>query len=126
MNVAVPQLDDIEPDELRELESTPAKKAVERPVAVSSFGVPFKKMQAFMKEESLYGRMKGWRLASYIVKNGENMFQEQFVMQLIRQFDKIFQEEKTGLRLRPYGLAYFLYYSTYNRNSIYFIRFRYH
>lgn len=37
-----------------------------------------------------------------MIKTGDNLKQEQFAMQMINQFNIIFQKEETELMLRPY------------------------
>jgi phosphatidylinositol 4-kinase len=37
-----------------------------------------------------------------MIKTGDNLKQEQFAMQMINQFNIIFNKEETGLYLRPY------------------------
>ncbi|ETO10166.1 phosphatidylinositol 4-kinase, partial [Reticulomyxa filosa] len=44
-------------------------------------------------------------LQSVIFKSGEDMRQEQFAMQNIRLFQKIFQDAKLPLQLRPYSVV---------------------
>ncbi|ETO01602.1 phosphatidylinositol 4-kinase, partial [Reticulomyxa filosa] len=44
-------------------------------------------------------------LQSVIFKSGEDMRQEQFAMQIIRLFEKIFKDAKLPLQLRPYSVV---------------------
>jgi len=54
------------------------------------FGEQFKKKVERKKELSKYGSLNNWHLISFIVKAGDDLWQEQFVMQLLVQFQKIF------------------------------------
>ncbi|CAM9118050.1 unnamed protein product [Phaeothamnion confervicola] len=46
----------------------------------------------------------GWRLFPIIVKANDDLRQEQFVSQLIRQFDRIFRDAELDVWLRPYEI----------------------
>ena len=48
------------------------------------------------------GRHPGWKLIPIIVKSEDDLRQEQFALQLIRQFDRIFSDRGLGLFLQPY------------------------
>jgi hypothetical protein len=56
-----------------------------------------------MRQVSPYGRVAGWRLMPVIVKSNDDLRQEQFVSQLLFQFDSIFKAAKLPVWLRPYG-----------------------
>ncbi|KAI9268406.1 kinase-like domain-containing protein [Helicostylum pulchrum] len=47
-----------------------------------------------IRAESPYGHLPNWRLISVIVKNGADLRQEQFAIQLIREMQKIWQDTK--------------------------------
>ncbi|GAA5810872.1 hypothetical protein MFLAVUS_004300 [Mucor flavus] len=47
-----------------------------------------------IRAESPYGHLPNWRLISVIVKNGADLRQEQFAVQLIREMQKIWQDTK--------------------------------
>mmetsp|Transcript_17408 Transcript_17408/g.22768 ORF Transcript_17408/g.22768 Transcript_17408/m.22768 type:complete len:838 (-) Transcript_17408:1408-3921(-) len=51
-----------------------------------------------------WGSEKGWHLVPVIVKADDDLRQEQFALQLITQFDRIFRDAKLGLWLRPYDI----------------------
>jgi phosphatidylinositol 4-kinase len=45
-----------------------------------------------IRASSPYGHLPNWRLISVIVKNGSDLRQEQFAIQLIREMQKIWQD----------------------------------
>lgn len=50
-----------------------------------------------IRAASPYGHLPNWRLISVIVKNGADLRQEQFAIQLIREMQKIWQDTKTDV-----------------------------
>ena len=62
---------------------------------------------ATIRKHSSYGKVKGWRLASFIVKAGEDIRREALVMQVISKmkdwFDTEIPEENRPY-LRPYTI----------------------
>jgi phosphatidylinositol 4-kinase len=46
---------------------------------------------------SPYGHLPNWRLISVIVKNGADLRQEQFAIQLIREMQKIWEDTKVDV-----------------------------
>jgi len=92
----------------------PQGQLVERP-AVSTggallnrvFGQPWKEVCNEVRRTSPYGHVKGWRLASFILKAGEDIRREALVMQMISKFRDWFAEEipaETRPFLRPYTI----------------------
>ena len=57
------------------------------------------------KEFSPYGDLPGWNLHSCIVKCGDDLRQEVMAYQLLKQFQKIWDEEKLDLWLYPYSVV---------------------
>ena len=59
-----------------------------------------------IRNASPYGHVKGWRLASFIMKSGEDIRREAFVMQVITKLQQWFQEIPESQRpiLRPYTI----------------------
>lgn len=59
-----------------------------------------------IRDASPYGHVKGWRLASFILKSGEDIRREAFVMQIITKLQQWFQEIPEVHRpiLRPYTI----------------------
>ena len=60
-----------------------------------------------IREASPYGHVKGWRLASFILKAGEDIRREAFVMQIISKLQQWFQEEIPASHrpfMRPYTI----------------------
>ena len=59
---------------------------------------------AGIKAKSPYNEFASYKLRPVIIKGGDDLRQEIFAMQLIKKFHQIFQEENTGLYLRPYEI----------------------
>lgn len=57
-----------------------------------------------IRNSSPFGRLDGWRLASFIVKAGDDLRQEQVAMQIVALCSEIFREERLDLWLRPYSI----------------------
>jgi phosphatidylinositol kinase/protein kinase (PI-3 family) len=53
---------------------------------------------------SYNGHLPGWRLMPVIVKANDDLRQEQFVSQLLFQFDSIFKAAGLPVWLRPYDI----------------------
>lgn len=53
-------------------------------------------------KKSPFGALKGTKLKSFIVKAGDDLRQEQLAIQLIKQFELIFKEEKVDVYLRSF------------------------
>ncbi|CAM9330672.1 unnamed protein product [Chrysoparadoxa australica] len=58
-----------------------------------------------LREASPFGRLKGWKLASFIVKAGDDIRQEALAMQVISLVDQIFKRDGLPLWLRPYAIV---------------------
>jgi hypothetical protein len=56
-----------------------------------------------MKRSSPFGGLPGWRLVPVIVKANDDLRQEQFAAQLLKQFASIFVAAKIPVYMRPYG-----------------------
>lgn len=50
-----------------------------------------------IRANSPYGHLPNWRLISVIVKNGADLRQEQFALQLIREMQKIWEDTKVDV-----------------------------
>jgi hypothetical protein len=85
----------------RETETTPTLKPKE---TESAFGELFKDKRKRIKAKSNYGHLPNWNLKCFIIKHGDNVLQEQFVMQLINQFQRIWEEEGVPLTLTTYRI----------------------
>jgi len=73
----------------------------------SVFGDPWQKQCALIRQNSPFGHLKGWKLASFILKAGEDVRREVLVMQVIRKLHEWFTDEiPVELRptLRPYTI----------------------
>jgi len=68
------------------------------------FGEPWDKKSKRIQKESIHGNAEGWRLQPYIVKYGEEVLQEEFTMQMIVQFQRIFFETGVPVKLCPYRI----------------------
>ncbi|KAK4528619.1 hypothetical protein GAYE_SCF62G6564 [Galdieria yellowstonensis] len=58
-----------------------------------------------IRKASPFGHFAGWKLASFIVKAGDDLRQEQLAVQLIAQFRNIFVEEDLALWVRPFTVV---------------------
>ncbi|CAD8063214.1 unnamed protein product [Paramecium sonneborni] len=66
------------------------------------FGESAKDQEERIRDQSLFGKLKSWRLVHLIVKSGDNLKQEQFAMQLLSTIDQIFAIEDLPMRLSIY------------------------
>ncbi|KAG2228396.1 hypothetical protein INT48_008312, partial [Thamnidium elegans] len=66
--------------------------------------------KARLRAASSYGHLSNWRLISVIVKNGADLRQEQFAIQLIREFQRIWED--TGVDV---WVKYFRVLDAYTR-----------
>jgi phosphatidylinositol kinase/protein kinase (PI-3 family) len=57
------------------------------------FGQPWEEKCEEIRQASPYGKVQGWRLASFIVKAGEDIRREALVMQIITKLNEWFTEE---------------------------------
>ncbi|OQS03164.1 phosphatidylinositol kinase (PIK-J), partial [Thraustotheca clavata] len=60
--------------------------------------------EARIRGTSPWGHLPSWRLLPVIVKSNDDLRQEQFASQLIRQFYQVFREAKLPVFLRPYDV----------------------
>lgn len=56
------------------------------------FAEDWEEKKARIRAASPYGHLPNWRLISVIVKNGADLRQEQFAIQLIREMQRIWQD----------------------------------
>jgi phosphatidylinositol kinase/protein kinase (PI-3 family) len=71
------------------------------------FGDPWSEKCNEIRASSPYGHLKGWRLASFILKAGEDIRREALVMQVISKLRGWFQEEIPEVHrpfMRPYTI----------------------
>jgi phosphatidylinositol 4-kinase len=71
------------------------------------FGLPWAMKCEQIRQASPYGNVKGWRLASFIMKAGEDIRRESLVMQVISKMNEWFQTEipeKHRPVMRPYTI----------------------
>jgi len=57
-----------------------------------------------LRSASEFGQLLGWDACAHIIKHGDCVLQEQFVMQMLVQFQRIFDKERVPLRLRIYRI----------------------
>lgn len=69
------------------------------------FGLPWEEKCEQIRLTSPYGKVKGWRLASFIMKAGEDIRREALVMQVISKLKTWFDEE-IPITYRPYLRPY--------------------
>ena len=71
------------------------------------FGLPWADKCEQIRQASPYGRVKGWRLASFIMKAGEDIRREALVMQVINMLNEWFKSEiheSMRPKMRPYTI----------------------
>jgi phosphatidylinositol 4-kinase len=69
------------------------------------YGEMWEWKEARVRVSSPFGHLPTWRLASFIVKAGDDLRQEQLAVQLIDQMLRIFEEESLPLWLRPFTIV---------------------
>ena len=60
--------------------------------------------QSFIRSNSVFGHLQGWKLKSFIVKSGDDLRKELLAMQLIEYCQNIFSAEGIDISLRPYQI----------------------
>eukprot|EP00004_Rigifila_ramosa_P027530 TRINITY_DN9016_c0_g1_i1.p2 TRINITY_DN9016_c0_g1~~TRINITY_DN9016_c0_g1_i1.p2 ORF type:complete len:921 (-),score=201.19 TRINITY_DN9016_c0_g1_i1:9-2771(-) len=83
---------------------TPPTNPPKLPEKDGAFGEKWKKREERLRRVSPFGHVTGWELYCCIVKNGDDLRQDQLAIQLIDQFSSIFQEAKLPLFLRTYRI----------------------
>lgn len=68
------------------------------------FGELWEKKTKRIQQESPYGNIPNWRIQSLIVKYGDEALQEEFAMQLLVQFQRIFLETGLSAKIIPYRI----------------------
>lgn len=71
------------------------------------FGQPWAEKCEEIRQSSPFGKTEGWRLASFIMKAGEDIRREAFVMQVISKLNEWFQQEVPEAdrpHMRPYTI----------------------
>jgi len=68
------------------------------------FGELWQERTSRLRAASMHGGRPGWRLMAMIVKAHDELLQEQFAVQLIFDFQRVFRHSKLPLRLRPYRI----------------------
>lgn len=56
------------------------------------FDISYKDVENGIRSKSIYKHFKTWKLVNIMIKTGDNLKQEQFAMQMINQFNIIFQK----------------------------------
>ncbi|XP_066581456.1 phosphatidylinositol 4-kinase beta [Prorops nasuta] len=65
---------------------------------------PWELKQKRIKASSPYGHLASWKVLAVIVKCGDDLRQELLAMQLLEMLQKIWQDEKVRLWVRPYKI----------------------
>ncbi|CAD8169336.1 unnamed protein product [Paramecium octaurelia] len=73
-------------------------------IGLEIFGEDSNQISERIRQQSPYCHFRSWRLVHLIVKTGDNLKQEQFALQLINQFQLIFQKESLPLKLTTYDI----------------------
>ncbi|CCI40885.1 unnamed protein product [Albugo candida] len=60
--------------------------------------------EARLRVNSNWGHLPGWRLLPVIIKSNDDLRQEQFAAQLMKQFHRVFEEAKLPVFMRPYDV----------------------
>ena len=68
------------------------------------FGEKIESLHERLKKVSPFGNFNTFKLFKVIIKNGEDLRQEQFATQLINEFYQIFQLEEVDIWLKPYEI----------------------
>ena len=68
------------------------------------FGEKIESQYERLKKVSPFGNFNTFKLFKVIIKNGEDLRQEQFATQLINEFYQIFQLEEVDIWLKPYEI----------------------
>ena len=71
------------------------------------FGHPWAARCEEIRQASPYGKVHGWRLASFIIKAGEDIRRESLVMQIISKLNEWFKSEIPDAyrpHMRPYTI----------------------
>jgi len=68
------------------------------------FGEKIESQYERLKKVSPFGNFNTFKLFKMIIKNGEDLRQEQFATQLINEFYQIFQLEEVDIWLKPYEI----------------------
>jgi len=68
----------------------------------SIFGELKSDRERHLKKFSMFGYIKDWTIRSFVVKSNDLVLQEEFVLQLLTQFQRIFDEENIPLKLGIY------------------------
>ncbi|XP_049849525.1 uncharacterized protein LOC126319874 isoform X2 [Schistocerca gregaria] len=78
---------------------------------VSAFGTSWKELRRRIKLSSKYAALPHWDVKAYIVKHGDFVLQELFVMQLLYQFQTIWMSENLPLHIQCYHISALSYQS---------------
>ena len=94
--------------ELENMDSNDSESDEEREANLAinegMFGESLEEKTARLRTLSPYGDFQSWTTCSLIVKNGEDLRQEQFCSQMINEFDQIFKKGKTGCWVYAYEI----------------------
>jgi len=81
-----------------------AKPSTPDQVLTSAFGELISHREKRIQKVSPFGSFENWRIQPLIVKYGDEVLQEEFAMQLVVQFQRIFEESQVPVKLCPYRI----------------------
>ena len=68
------------------------------------FGKKWSEITASIQEKSPFRKFETYSIKTFIAKADDDLRQEVMTMQMIQEFDRIFNEDNTGLKLKPYEI----------------------
>ena len=68
------------------------------------FGKKWSEITSSIQEKSPFRKFETYSIKTFIAKADDDLRQEVMTMQMIQEFDKIFSEDNTGLKLKPYEI----------------------
>jgi phosphatidylinositol 4-kinase len=86
------------------MESLPSQNELNLSLKDEIFGEKIDSQHERLKKVSPFGNFNTFKLFKVIIKNGEDLRQEQFATQLINEFYQIFQLEDVDIWLKPYEI----------------------
>lgn len=81
------------------------RRAQRQQAVENAFGERFDEKIKRIQQTSTYGRLEGWDCVPMIVKSNDDLRQEVFCLQIIRQFQDVFDAAGLNLCLFPYDIV---------------------
>eukprot|EP00347_Sterkiella_histriomuscorum_P015790 403355671 len=69
------------------------------------FSETYEQQEHRLRQQSIYGELKTWKIVRMIIKSGDDLRQEQFTMQIISLIDQLFKARKMKCKLKPYEIV---------------------